>query len=119
MEVEVSSEENIPLDVGGDVFTRGLKKKSLLSVGIAQGDCKSYDDDELFQVSGFKFHVLNHTSHVSSLKLATNSRYHTVDFGGIVAGGAVCIVEPVGVFVHAQDVREVAEQDFSSETYSR
>ena len=104
-------EENIPLDIGGDAFTRGVKKKSLLGVGIAQGDCKSYDDDELFQISDFKFHVL-------SLELTSNSGHYTVDFGGIVAGSSVCIVEPVGVFVHAQDVSEIPEHDFPSETYS-
>ena len=75
-----------------------------------------------FQVSGFglgreaKFCVSTYVSYVSRLKFATNGSHHTVDFGSIVARSAVCIVQPVGVFAHAQDVREVTEHDFSSET---
>jgi hypothetical protein len=50
-------EEYIPLNVGGDVFAGRVRKKSLLGVGAAQGDCKSYDDDEPFQFSGFWFRI--------------------------------------------------------------
>ena len=74
-----------------------------------------------FQVSGFglgrdaKFCVSTYVSYVSRLKLASNSSHHTVDFGGIVARFAVCIIKPVGVFAHAQNVGEVAEHNLSPE----
>ena len=61
-------EKDITLDVGGDDFAGSIKKKSRLGVGVAQGDCKSYDDDDLFQLSVFKSYVLNLKSYVLSLK---------------------------------------------------